>query len=212
MRWTRPGRNFGSGFGSASLAGVTGSHSQPTPDPPTITQEVTWMTSTDAGVQQTKTRSEIKPSGSVWRAGLAAAGIAMAANLAVFAIARAAGTSFRVHFAAHQAATSVAAGHVLGASLSALAIGTAVTALWLRRLNHGLAAAQGIGAVIALLSLAIPLGVHADPGTKAALAVMHLVAGTAFVMAIGRARAVPRARLAKSQTEQQGRAADDEAA
>lgn len=170
------------------------------------------MTSTDPAVRQTKTRSETRPSRTIWRAGLVAAGIATATNLAVFAIARAAGTSFRVHFAAHQAATSVAAGHVLGASLSALAISTAVTALWLRRLNHGLAAAQMIGVVIALLSLAIPLGVHADPGTKAALAVMHLIAGTAFVVAIGRARAVPRGRLAKSQTEQPGRAAYDEAA
>lgn len=170
------------------------------------------MTSTDPGVQQTGTRSETRPSRTVWRAGLAAAGIAAAANIAVFAIARAAGTSFRVHFAVHQAATSVAVGQVLGVSLGALAIGTAVTALWLRRLNHGLAAAQGTGAVIALLSLAIPLGVHADPGTKAALAMMHLIAGIAFVVAIGRARAVPRARLAKSQTKQPGRAAGDKAA
>jgi len=41
----------------------------------------------------------------------------------------------------HHAAASVAAGDVLGA----LAIGTAVAALWLRRLRYGLAAAQVTG-------------------------------------------------------------------
>ena len=39
--------------------------------------------------------------------------------------------------------------------------------------------------MIALLSLAIPLGVHASAGTKVAFAAMHLIAGTAFVAAMG---------------------------
>jgi hypothetical protein len=170
------------------------------------------MTSTSPAGQQTAARPEITPSRTVWRAGLAAAGVVVAANLAVFMLPRSAGTSFRVHFTAHQAATSVAAGDVLGATLVALAIGTAVTALWLRRLRHGLAAAQVSAAVVALLSLAIPLGVHAGPGTKAALAAMHLIAGTAFAAAMGRARAASHVRPATSPTQQPGSAAHDEAA
>lgn len=166
---------------------------------------------TDPIRQQTEPRPETPRSRAVWRAGLAAAGIAAAANLAVFALTQAAGTQFRVRFPGHQAATSVAAGDVLGASLGALAIGTAVTALWLCRFRHGLAAAQVTGAVIALLSLATPLSVHASAGTKAALAAMHLIAGTAFVAAMGRARTAPHRRRASSPA-QPGSAAYDKAA
>lgn len=170
------------------------------------------MTGTGPIRQPTGSRPETTRSRAVWRTGLAAAGIAAAANLAVFALARAAGTPFQVRFPGHQAATSVAVGDVLGASLGALAIGTAVAALWLRRLPHGLAAAQVTGAVIALLSLATPLGVHASAGTKEALATMHLIAGTAFVAAMGRARAAPRRRLASSPGRQPGSGAYDKAA
>lgn len=172
------------------------------------------MTSTNAADQHTPARPQTTASRTIWTAGLAAAGIAAAANLAVFALARSAGIPFRVHFAAHQAVASVAAGHVLGATLAAVAIGTAVTALWLRRFRHGLAAAQLSGAAAAVLSLAIPLGVHASPGTKAALAAMHLIAGAAFAAAIGwaRARAVSRGRPATSPANQSGSAAYDKAA
>jgi len=170
------------------------------------------LTGTGPIHQQTGLRPETTRPRTVWQAGLAAAGIAAAANLAVFALAQAAGTQFRVHFPAHQAATPVAAGDVLGASLGALAIGTAITALWLRRLRHGLAAAQVTGAVIALLSLVTPLSVHASAGTKAALAAMHLIAGTAFVAAMGRARAAPHRRRANSPARQPGSAAYDKAA
>lgn len=194
--------------------GMTQPHSpgrspQPPMTPPTITQEATSLTSTGPIQQQAGPRPETTPSRTVWRAGLAAAGIAAAANLAVFALAHAAGTPLRVRFPAHQAAASVAAGDVLGASLAALAIGTAVTALLLRRLRHGLAAGQLTGAVITLLSLAIPLGVHASAGTKAALAAMHLIAGTAFVAAMGRAKAAP---TGTEPAAQHGSAAYDKAA
>ena len=179
--------------------------------PPTITQEVTSLTGTGPIRQQTGPRPETTRSRTVWRAGLAAAGIAAAANLAVFALAHAAGTPFQVRFPAHQATASVAASDVLGASLGALAIGTAVTALWLRRLRHGLAAAQVTGAVIALLSLVTPLSVHASAGTKTALAAMHLIAGMAFVAAMGRAKAAA-PRRASSPARQPGSAAYDKAA
>lgn len=49
-----------------------------------------------------------------------------------------------------------------------------------------------IGALVALASLSIPLSVHANPGTKAALASMHLIAGVCFVVAMGRARLASR--------------------
>ena len=136
------------------------------------------MTGTGPIHQQTGLRPETTRPRTVWRAGLAAAGIAAAANLAVFALAQAAGTQFRVHFPAHQAATSVAAGDVPGASLGALAIGTAVTALWLRRLRHGLAAAQVTGAVIALLSLVTPLSVHASAGMKPEMRMLRFGMGS----------------------------------
>src|SRR5262249_24694495 len=77
---------------------------EPPTTPPTITQEVTSLTGTGPIHQQTGLRPETTRPRTVWRAGLAAAGIAAAANLAVFALAQAAGTQFRVHFPAHQAA------------------------------------------------------------------------------------------------------------
>jgi hypothetical protein len=68
------------------------------------------------------------------------------------------------------------------------------------------------GAVIALLSLAIPLGVHASAGTKAALAAMHLIAETAFVAAIGRVTAASHRRRTSSRARQPSSAAYDQAA
>jgi len=56
---------------------------QPPTTPPTITQEVTSLTGTGPIHQQTGLWPEITRPHTVWRAGLAAAGIAAAANLAV---------------------------------------------------------------------------------------------------------------------------------
>lgn len=98
------------------------------------------------------------------------------------------GSPLPVRFSTNQAPRAIPAGDVLGATLIALGIGTAIAALCLRRGNRGLAAAQAIGAAVALVSLIGPLSVHATLGTKAALASMHLIAGIAFVAAMGRAR------------------------
>jgi Na+/proline symporter len=109
-------------------------------------------------------------------------------NLAVFAIARAQGAPLLVRFSAHRAAWSITAADVIVAMLVALGLGTAGTALWLRRHRRGLLLAQVIGALVALVSLSISLSVHADSDTKATLASMHLIAGTAFIAAMAVSR------------------------
>jgi hypothetical protein len=101
-----------------------------------------------------------RPSRPVWRAGLVAAGVAGAANLAVFAFAWIAGAPFRVRFSPHQAALSITAGDVLGATVMALGLGTAFAVLGVERHRHGIAAAQAIGAAVALVSLSVPLSTH----------------------------------------------------
>ena len=89
---------------------------QPPMTPPTITQEVSSLTGTGPIRQQTgPSLGPHVPVPSGERAWLRPAS-PRPANLAVFALAQAAGTPFRVLFPAHQAAASVAAGDVLGAS------------------------------------------------------------------------------------------------
>lgn len=134
----------------------------------------------------------------IWRAGLTPASTAAAANLAVFAIARAAGAALLVRFSGHQAAWSISAVDVIVATLVALGLGTVVAALWLGRHRRGLLVVQVTGALVALASLSIPLGVHAGSGTKAALASMHLIAGAAFITAMAVARRAARRSQAMS--------------
>jgi hypothetical protein len=82
------------------------------------------MTTTSRKLYSARSQpSAAQPSRPVWRAGTIAAGIAAAANLAVYGIARAAGAPLRVRFPGHQAAWSIAAGDVLVATVVAVGLG-----------------------------------------------------------------------------------------
>ncbi len=121
---------------------------------------------------------------STWRAGIGAAFIAAVVNGMIFLVARAADVSFLVRFSSHQAASRVTGGSVLFSSAIALIVGTAMAAWASSRLRRGVRVVQIAGAAMALLSLAVPLSVHANAGTKLALASMHLVAGSVFIISL----------------------------
>jgi hypothetical protein len=142
------------------------------------------MTTTSTLASATRSQpGAVRPSRPLWRAGVSPAVGAAAVNLAVFAIARAAGAPLLVRFSARRAAWSITAADVIVATLVALGLGTAGAALWLRRHRRGALLAQVTGALVALASRSIPLSVHARSGTKATPASMDLIAGAAFITA-----------------------------
>jgi len=116
----------------------------------------------------------------LWRSGLVATGIAAATNLAIYLAGRAGGVDFVGRLSPDADLTEVVAGHVLVTTIIPLLLGTAVAVL-IRRRGHGLGLVRLAGAAVAVLSLAGPISLDADPGTKVLLAAMHLVAGAAFV-------------------------------
>ncbi len=118
----------------------------------------------------------------IWTAGLAATGAAVVADLAVHTAGTGAGVDFTVH--PDGSTMEVGAGMIAAFAAVAMLLGTVLARLLARRGRHGLRAAQVIGAVIAVVSLLLPLTVSATLGTRLLLAVMHLVAGAAYVIAL----------------------------
>ena len=118
----------------------------------------------------------------IWTAGLAATGAVVLADLAVRAVGVVAGVDFTVH--PDGSTMEVGAGLVAAFAAAAVLLGTVLARLLVRRGRRGLRAAQAIGAAVALLSLLLPLTVSATTGTRLLLAVMHLVAGAAYVIAL----------------------------
>ncbi len=117
----------------------------------------------------------------IWTAGLAATGAAVVADLAVHT----AGTVTGVDFVVHPDGSTIEVGTgLVAASAAAVLLGTVLARLLALRGRRGLRDAQAIGAVLALSSLLLPLTVSAKVGTRLLLAVMHLVAGAAYVIAL----------------------------
>jgi hypothetical protein len=114
-----------------------------------------------------------------WQAGGLALLVATAANLVILAIGTAADASFVVVDGGEPA--DVGAGVVVGATAIPLVLGFLVAALvgrWRPGLVRPLAM---VAAVFAVVSMAGPFAADTDTGTAAALAVMHLVVGAAFL-------------------------------
>ncbi len=122
---------------------------------------------------------------SIWVAGAFGTVIALAANLAVYLVGAVAGVSF-----------VSTAGSTAGQTINAVPI-TVMTVLWMLigigfavLLNRWgrLRTAQIVGAVFAVLSIGLLLPAGFDAGSAMLLAVMHLVTGAVFVLALERAR------------------------
>lgn len=123
----------------------------------------------------------------VWRAGLIATGIAVAANLVLFLIAEAADVSFLVEIP-NRGLQEIAPLSVVLFTAVPMALGTGVAAFAAPRMPHGLRAVQIAGAALAVASLAAPLSLDAPTATKLILGAMHVAAGAAFVLGLAVAR------------------------
>ena len=121
----------------------------------------------------------------VRRSALAAAGVALAGNLALLVAGRAAGASFAVPGRGGAGALmQIGPGAVALATLLPLVVGLSATALVTRRWPRAAAALKALAVLITLASLVAPLGAETDTGTRILLAVMHLVVGGAYLAAL----------------------------
>jgi hypothetical protein len=124
--------------------------------------------------------------GGIWRAGVIATGIAVAANLGLFLASKAADVSFLVEIGNRR--QEIVAASVVLFSAVPMALGTGLAAFAAPRMAHGLRAVQVAGAALAVVSLAPVLLLDAPTATKLALGAMHVVAGAAFVLGLAAAR------------------------
>ena len=116
---------------------------------------------------------------------IVATAVALAVNLALLALGRAAGTSFAVPDRRQAGELmQVGAWAVTLSTLLPLAVGLAAAALLTRRWPRASRALQTGAVLITLGSLVMPLGVNTDAGTRLLLAAMHLVVGAAYVAAL----------------------------
>ncbi len=129
-----------------------------------------------------------KERSSVWRYGLIAAGTAAVMNVAILLLGRALGVPFEMPaFGQPETMQAIPALAVVLATAIPLAAGTAAAALIAPRLINGLFKFQVLAVILTVLSLGAPIGA-ANGATAVWLSAMHLVAGTALLLALQRAR------------------------
>ena len=119
----------------------------------------------------------------VSRAGLTVLA-AVAVNLAIFGIGVAADLDFDVEPIGSDTPTTVNVVAVVLSTLVALAAGWGLVALARRIGRPSLRAVQIIGAVVAVVSMAMPLAIDAETSTRLVLAAMHLTTGAIFVAGV----------------------------
>jgi hypothetical protein len=126
--------------------------------------------------------------GRLWRLGAAAAAIAAILNVVILVIGRAAGVSFVVPSFTGTPMTVVPA-VVVFTVVFWFVLGLLLTTFVAARQPGRLAAIQRVAAVVTVVSLLQPLTVDADAATRLVLAIMHPVAGAAFILALRRLQA-----------------------
>lgn len=117
---------------------------------------------------------------------------ALATNLSVFAVARAADVSFEFQRTGSAAGTeTVSAGAVFAATLLTMTAGWILVGLAAWRHRPALGTMAILGGGVAVVSALAPLGLQADLAARLTLASLHLVAGAFFITGItGLRRAV----------------------
>jgi hypothetical protein len=108
---------------------------------------------------------------------------AASVNAAIYGIGRAAGLSF--------VASTTASGpqhilleHVVSFTLMTFAVGLVAALIADKVRRPHLGALQAVGAVVAVVSVAMDLSIDSTVAAKATLALMHLVVGVAYVAAL----------------------------
>lgn len=112
-------------------------------------------------------------------------------NAAIYGLGRSAGLSF---VASHHGGRpdDIKLVHVVSFSLEAFAVGLVVALIATKLHRPNRRALQGLGAAVAVLSIAMDLTIDSTAPSKATLALMHLVIGAAYVVAL-ELSAAPRA-------------------
>lgn len=138
--------------------------------------------------------SESQDRATLWRRGAMAAAAATVVNLVILATGLASGVSFVVPVRGGPDVSQVGALVVIMFTVVPFVLGlVAVTVL--RRWSVGLRIVRIAAVVLTLVSLFPPLTVEADTATRLLLALMHPVAGGAFLLALrssGAGARVPR--------------------
>ena len=131
-----------------------------------------------------------------WRATLTAAAVAAGANVVVYGLARLAGVSFLMTMMPGTEPIVLPVGMVVTMSVLGAALGAIAFAALSRFGARGVSAFRALGIVFLLLSFGGPLSLEAtDAATKAALMLMHVVAGGSIITLLsgGGRRPVPAA-------------------
>jgi hypothetical protein len=104
-------------------------------------------------------------------------------NAAVYAVGNASGVDY-IAKTKDSGPEFVQLHHVVSLSVISFAIGLAVAVVAAKVSRRGLRALPAVGAVIAVASTAMDLGIDASATAKITLALMHLVIGAAYVAAL----------------------------
>lgn len=119
----------------------------------------------------------------LWRRGAVATAGAIAVNLAILATALTTGVSLRIPVFGGADIAQVGAGPVVMFTVVPMVLGLLAATL-ARRWSGGLRVVRVAAVVVLLVSLAPPLTIAADTATRLVLALMHPVAGGAFLLAV----------------------------
>lgn len=137
----------------------------------------TTTTTTTIGTRRSNTRHH------TLRAAALTTGAALAANLAVFGVARARNVSFQFPRPGSAGTQSVTAGAVAAVTVMTMILGWALAA---RAASHhrSLRTMAIIGAVLAVMSIVAPLTTDADLSVKVTLASLHVITGGLYVVGV----------------------------
>ncbi|MBA3989675.1 MAG: hypothetical protein H0X54_01350 [Propionibacteriales bacterium] len=127
--------------------------------------------------------------GSAALVGAKSAGASLAANLAVLGVATLAGADMLVRPDANKPVMQVGVILVAATTLLPLLLATMLLIPARRWGARGWRALAVAGLVVGVVSVVMPLGAQARPGTQLALASMHVITGVAWFLVVRRATA-----------------------
>jgi hypothetical protein len=125
--------------------------------------------------------------GSIWSYGLFAAGAAALANVVILVVGTALGVQFEVAAFGQAGTQTITAVPVIISTVVPILLGTAAASLIGPRFRNGFRGLQVLAGILTVLSLVAPINA-AEGATVGWLSAMHLVAGTASILALQRAK------------------------
>ncbi len=141
---------------------------------------------TQSNVLESETVGVPASSSSV-RVGAQAAAVGLVGNIAIFALASAAGVTFALRQSTGGTQIEINIFSVIIATLVSVLIGSAVYAL-LRSHRAGLTALSVAGVIVGLASAGLPLSMVGDSAARYSLAAMHVLTGVVFALVVRRSR------------------------